>query len=134
MGKGKGKTDFCLFLIDNCLNNREFKVSKGEQIRDYLYIKDFNRALINALDNEKAYGEVINVASGIPIAIKEIINYVKELIGKGKPILGGIDYRNGESMELYANIKKAKRILNWEPKYELKKSLKKVISWYLEND
>lgn len=133
-GERQGKDRFLPFLIDNCLNNREFKVSKGEQIRDYLYIKDFNRALINALDNEKAYGEVINVASGIPIAIKEIINYVKELIGKGKPILGGIDYRNGESMELYANIQKAKRILNWEPKYELKKSLKKVISWYLEND
>ena len=36
-------------------------------------------------------------------------------------------------MELYANIEKAKRILNWEPMYELKLALKKVIDWYIRN-
>ena len=95
-----------------------------------MYIKDFNSALIKALDNENAYGEVINVASGIPISIREVIETVKKIIGKGKPILGGLDYRKGESMELYANINKAKKILNWEPKYEFKETLEKVISWY----
>ena len=58
---------------------------------------------------------------------------VKEIIGKGKPIYGGVNYRQGESMKLYANIKKAKDILNWEPKFKFKDSLKKVISWYQEN-
>ena len=106
----------------------------GEQIRDYLYIKDFNSALIKALNNKNAYGEIINVASGIPISIREVIETVKEIIGKGKPIFGGLDYRKGESMELYANIDKAKRILDWEPKYEFKDTLEKVIDWYKKNN
>ncbi len=99
-----------------------------------MYVKDFNNALIKALNNKDAYGEVINVASGIPISIREVTETVKEIIGKGKPIFGGLDYRKGESMELYSNIEKAKKILNWKPKYELKSSLKEVIEWYSKNN
>ena len=133
-GERQSKERFLPYLIDNCLNDREFKVSLGEQIRDYLYIKDFNTALINALNNNKAYGEVINIASGIPISIKDVIQTVRDLIGGGKPIIGGLNYRKGESMNLYANIEKARKILKWEPKYEFKASLKKVIDWYSKNN
>ena len=132
-GEGQSKNRFLPYLIENCIKDRKFKVSKGEQIRDYLYIKDFNRALINSIDNKKAYGEVFNIASGVPISIKELITIVQEIIGKGEPIFGGLDYRSGESMELYADINKARKLLNWEPKYKLVNTLKKVISWYLNN-
>ena len=90
--------------------------------------------LIKALNNNDAYGEVINIASGKPISIREVIESVKEIIGKGKPIFGGLDYREGQSLELYANIEKAKKILNWEPKCEFKKTLKDVIKWYSQNN
>ena len=133
-GEGQNKQRLLPYLIDNCLNDREFKVSLGEQIRDYLYIKDFNSALIKALDNNNAYGEVINIASGVPISIKEVIENVQKIVGKGKPIIGGLDYREGESMELYADINKARKILNWEPKYTFHDSLKEVIKWYLNNE
>ena len=69
-GEMQGNDRFLPYLINNCLNDREFKVSKGEQIRDYLYVKEFNKGLIKALDNKNAYGEVINIASGNPIGIK----------------------------------------------------------------
>ena len=133
-GENQSKERLLPYLIDNCLSDREFKVTWGEQIRDYLYIKDFNNALIKALNNNDAYGEVINVASGKPISIREVIENVKEITGKGKPIFGGLNYRKGESMELYANIEKARNILNWEPKYEFKKTLKEVINWYSINN
>ena len=77
---------------------------------------------------------MINIASGIPISIQEVIKQTVQIIGKGVPIFGGINYRIGESMELYANINKAKQILNWEPQYEFKDSLKKVINSYKEDD
>ena len=133
-GERQNKQRFLPYLIENCKNDREFKVTKGEQIRDYLYIKDFNKALIKCLKNKNAYGEIINIGSGIPISIKEVILEVQALIGKGKPIFGGISYREGESMDLYANIEKAKRLLNWSPKHDFKKSLEKVINWYSNND
>ena len=133
-GEMQSKNRFLPYLIENCIKDREFNVTKGLQIRDYLYIKDFNQALIKTLNNEKSYGEIINIASGIPILIKDVVSEVNKIIGKGKPIFGGIDYRENESMELYADINKAKLILNWEPKYDFKKALKRVINWYYRND
>ena len=124
---------FLPYLILNCLKDREFKVTKGEQKRDYLYVQDFNRAVIKSLNNKKAYGEVINIASGCPISIKEMIKKVQLNIGKGNPIYGGQKYREGESMELYADINKAKDILNWTPECDFDKSLKNVINWYKNN-
>lgn len=132
-GEIQSNNRFLPYLIDKCIKDKKFKVTKGEQIRDYLYIKDFNQALIKALNNKKAYGEIINIASGLPISIKEVISSVRKIIGTGKPIWGGIDYRDGESMELYADINKAKLILDWEPKYDFKESLNKVINYYSNN-
>ena len=133
-GEMQNKERFLPYIIKNCIKDREFKVSKGDQIRDFLYVKDFNQALIKSLNNKKAYGEIINIASGVPITIKDVISSVCQLVGKGKPILGGIDYRENESMELYADITKAKRILDWAPKYDFYNSLKRVIKWYYDND
>ena len=133
-GEMQSRNRFLPYLIENCLKNKQFNVTKGDQIRDYLYIKDFNQALIKTLNNKKAYGEIINIASGIPISIKDVITSVNKLIGIGNPILGGIDYRENESMELYADINKAKSLLDWEPTYDFQNSLKSVIQWYLEND
>ena len=89
--------------------------------------------MIKCLKNKNAYGEIINIASGIPISIKEVILEVQAFIGKGKPIFGGINYRESESMELYASIEKSKRLLNWSPKHDFKRSLEKVINWYSNN-
>ncbi len=133
-GEMQSKNRFLPYLIENCIQDREFEVTKGGQIRDYLYIKDFNQALIKTLSNEKAYGEIINIASGIPILIKDVVSEVNKIIGKGKPIYGGIDYRDNESMDLYDDINKAKLILDWKPKYDFMKTLQKVITWYHENE
>ena len=129
-GELQSKSRFLPYIIENCIKDREFNVTKGLQIRDYLYVKDFNQALIKTLNNEKSYGEIINIASGIPILIKDVVSEVNKIIGKGKPIFGGIDYRENESMELYADINKAKLLLDWEPKYDYNETIQKVITWY----
>ena len=46
--------------------------------------KIFVQNIKNCLNNKKAYGEVINIASGKPISIKEVVLMVKEIVGKGK--------------------------------------------------
>ena len=107
-GEGQNKNRFLPYLIDNCINDRDFKVTKGEQIRDYLYIKDFNLALIKAFSNPKAYGEVFNIASGVPISIKEVTESVKDIQEKVNQSMEVSIIDKGESMKLYANIKKQK--------------------------
>ena len=121
-------------VIKSCLNNEEFKVTKGQQLRDFLYVGDFAEAVNLCLGNQNTYGEIFNIASGEPVSIKYITELVKSHIGKGKPIYGALEYRRGENMELYADIKKSKELINWQPKTSFKEALSKIVDWYIKNE
>jgi len=121
-------------IINSCLKNEEFEVSPGDQIRDFCYIDDFVNAVFMSLENQKAYGKIINVASGSPVSIKQIITQVVKIVGSGCAKFGALNYRKGENMELYADISKANKILNWSPKVSLEEGLSKTVEWYKERD
>jgi nucleoside-diphosphate-sugar epimerase len=129
-GPGQDKNRFIPQVINGCLSKNEFPVSQGEQLRDFCYISDFISAIISSFENYHAFGEVINIGSGRPIAIKEVINIIKNIIGFGNPKFGEIPYRVEENMALYADITKANRLLNWSPKITLKDGLEKTIKFH----
>ena len=128
-GPGQNQQRFIPQVIAGCLNNITFSTSKGEQLRDFCYIDDVVDAIFLALFNEKANGEVFNIASGIPIAIRDVIVMIKGLVGGGQPEFGAIDYRCGENMALYADVSKAKRLLGWSPKISMHDGLAKTVKW-----
>ncbi len=132
-GEGQSTNRFLPHVIRNCLNNNSFPVSEGKQLRDFCYIRDFSEGIISCFDNPYSFGKIINLASGNPISVLKVTELVKDIIGKGQPIFGAIPYRVDESMELFADIKLAREILNWTPDSELIDSLKNTISWYVEN-
>jgi nucleoside-diphosphate-sugar epimerase len=128
-GPGQGEKRFIPQIIKGCLDNQKFPTSKGEQLRDFCFISDFTQAVFLALNNNKAHGEVVNIASGKPVSIKNMINIITNLIGSGQPQFGQVAYRSGESMMLYANIDKAEKLLGWRPSIGLKQGLEDVIEW-----
>lgn len=132
-GPTQNEKRFLPQLIKNSLNNQKIPTTFGEQIRDFCYVKDVVRAIFLTLENKKALGHVINIASGNPTSIKEIVEKVVGLVGKGEPSFGSVQYRSNESMSLYANINKAKKILNWQPEYKLQKGLQETIDWISSN-
>ena len=129
-GPGQGHQRFLPQVISACLKDVSFASSNGEQLRDFCYINDIVDGLFSALESKDCYGEVFNLASGRPISIRSMIECVVDLIGGGKPQFGTIQYRAGESMVLYANIKKAKERLNWSPVINLREGLEKTIEYY----
>jgi nucleoside-diphosphate-sugar epimerase len=129
-GPGQNELRFLPQIIKGCLLDQTFPVSLGEQLRDFCYISDIVDGIFRTFDTPAAKGEIFNLASGVPVSIRAIIESVRELIGKGKPDFGKIAYRSGENMELYANIFKAKNILNWKPHTSLETGLKKTINYY----
>tara|TARA_A100001011_G_C14321077_1_gene850671 strand:- start:6829 stop:7749 length:921 start_codon:yes stop_codon:yes gene_type:complete len=133
-GERQNYNRFLPQVIKSCLNNEEFKVTKGQQLRDFLYVGDFAEAVNMCLGNQNAYGEILNIASGKPVSIKNITELVKSFIGKGKPNYGAIQYRKGENMELYADIRKSKELINWEPKTKFNEVLSKIVDWYVMNE
>ena len=132
-GPGQNSERFLPQIIKGCLNDSNFPTSAGEQLRDFCYVEDVVHAIFLALDNDSVNGEIFNIASGRPVSIRVIIESIRGLIGKGEPCFGKVQYRQGENMFLYADIKKAKDILRWKPSYSLEDGLNKTIAWYSEN-
>ncbi len=120
-------------VIDNALKSREFDCSLGTQLRDFVYIDDVVEAIIKSLENKNTNGHIINLGSGKPIKIKNIILKICKIIGSGKPKFGKIKFRKDEIKNLYPSITKAKKVLNWFPKIEINLGLKKTINYYRKN-
>lgn len=127
-GIGQKNNRFIPQVIEGCLKKKSFPVSSGNQIRDFCYIDDVVKAIISSLNNKKSFGEVINIASGNPIKIKHVINNVIKKVGFGKADFGKIKYRDFENMKLYADITKAKKLLNWKPVIKLDQGLDLMIN------
>lgn len=96
-------------------------VGDGTQRRDFVHVSDVVEANMLAMKttNPESFGTPINIGTGKSYAIKDIAN----MIG------GDIEYINervGEIQESCANISKAKRLLNWQPKVNMESWLCKM--------
>jgi nucleoside-diphosphate-sugar epimerase len=127
-GPGQGDDRFLPQIIRNCILDKNFPTSTGEQLRDFCFIEDVSRGILMTLINNNVNGEVINIASGKSIAIREVVEYVQRVTRQGTPEFGNIPYRSSESMELYANISKAHRLLGWIPEVSFEQGIDMTIS------
>ena len=117
-------------IIKGCLKNKKFPSSKGDQLRDFLYIDDAVEAIIKSLTNKNAKGQIINIGSGKPKLIKNVIEKVKKISKGGKPQYGMFKLRKFDIPKLYPSIEKIKYKINWHPKISFNKGLKKTINSY----
>ena len=61
---------FLPVVISGCIKNKKFPCSNGNQLRDFVHVKDVVNAIFKSLKNKKAVGEIINLGSGKPKKIK----------------------------------------------------------------
>jgi len=133
-GPGQSDQRFIPMIIQGCLKDSIFPVSAGGQLRDFCYIDDTVRAILLSLEVKNKNAQIINIASGNPVSIRNVIKTIREIINMGYPDFGKIPYRNKENMELYADVKRAKKFLGWESKTTLDDGLKKTINWFQEKE
>ena len=75
--------NFFLSQLINTLKRDEiFKMTKGEQKRDYLYIDNLIDSIIAICKSEKCIGEIINVCSGKGIELRELALEVAKIFNK----------------------------------------------------
>lgn len=120
------------FVINNCLKNKKFSTTKGNQICDFCYIDDIVSVIFKSFKNKKSNGEIINVGSGQPIQLKRIFKLIIKKIGKGKPKIGGLTYEKEKNKISFPSIARAKKILQWKPIVSLEKGINHTIESYNE--
>ena len=130
-GPGQDNKRFFPATIKGCLSDDPFPTSAGEQLRDFCYVDDIAQGILSILTNEQVNGEIINLASGNPVTIRDATELIQKTLGRGAPEFGKIPYRIGENMALYADISKAKRILGWKPVVAFEDGVERTINEYL---
>ena len=102
----------------------------GEQARDFTFIDDVVSANLLAAKASEADGEVINVASGNPKSINEVLRAVSDELGTWiDPI--SLPKRSGDVRSTHADITKAKELLGWEPRVPWETAVKATVSSFM---
>ncbi|MCQ2581834.1 MAG: NAD(P)-dependent oxidoreductase [Alphaproteobacteria bacterium] len=116
-------------VINSCLNNEDVKVSDCLKFQDYLHVEDTARAIVDVFESD-LHGAV-NICSGKPVQLKEIVTKIAEFTNfKGKILWGSIPAAFGEDL-VVGNNEKLKSI-GWQPRYSLEAGLKQTIKWWKE--
>ena len=104
----------------------------GTQSRDFTYIDDIARGTIAASEKKVGY-EIINLGGGQnPISINTLIAKIELLLNKSA-IINQKPFHSADVDSTWADITKAKKLLDWEPITTLDQGLEKTIKWYFEN-
>ena len=113
----------------------DYNTEDGTCVRDYIHVTDLADAHILALDKMRADGKsnIYNLGNGNGFSVKEVVDITRKVTGVDiKAELG--ERRPGDPAILVASSEKAKKELNWKPKYnDLGTIIETACKWHKEN-
>ncbi len=130
-----GRPDMSLFKFTNAILKKKkiYLYNKGNHYRDYSYIDDIVRGIINTIKikpkNKLIPYDIFNLGNGKSINLKV---FLKELQSQLKQTtkVKFLKKQQGDTFKTHSNIKKAKKILKFKPKVNYKKGISSFIKWY----
>lgn len=116
-------------VIQSLLKGEKAQCTHGNQIRDFLHVADVADAFAAILDSEVT--GIINIGSGKPVSIKElVIQIAKELEKEGDIQLGALPTRENDPPFIVANTSRLQKEVRWCQKYSLEEGIIDTISWW----
>ena len=129
-------------MIVNALAGNNLPVyGDGQQIRDWLYVKDHCSAIRRVLEAGTA-GETYNVGGWNEKANLDIVHTVCALLDELRPRTDGDSYRKqvtfvtdrpGHDRRYAIDARKIERELGWKPAETFETGIRKTVQWYLDN-
>lgn len=124
-----GRPDLALFrFVQWVSEGRPVRVNgDGEQSRGFTYIDDIARGIILAL---KPVGyEVINLGGHEVITINNLVKLIEDVVGKKAVVQHGPP-NPADMLTNWADVTKAGQLLGWEPQYDMRAGVEKLVEWY----
>ncbi len=119
-------------IITQLLTNNKLKLGNLSAKRDLNYIDDTVEGFLKVATVSKAIGETINIGSNTEISIEELAYKIMYIMNKKVPITIEETRKRPSDSEVWrlkADNRKAKKLLDWEPKFSLDNGLKHTIKW-----
>ena len=120
-------------IIANCLANKPLPVyGKGENIRDWLFVKDHCIAIDMILRNGRI-GEVYNIGGHNERTNLEVVQTIIRELDKSEELITYVTDRKGHDMRYAIDPAKIHRELGWLPTTRFDEGIKETVRWYLDN-
>lgn len=126
----RGRPDMMPFMVtDRIVKGEEIKLFDAGQLkRDWTYVDDIVGGIIAALERPLGY-EVINLGRGEPVLMVDFVEIIEDLVGK-KAVLSTPPAPASEPKVTFANIDKARRLLDYNPQTPVAEGLTRLWAWY----
>ena len=116
-------------VICSLLKAESARCSHGKQMRDFLYVKDVADAFVALLESDVSGS--VNIGSGQPMAIKDIVYKIGEQIGRADLIqLGAIPAAINDTPLVIADVTRLSDEVGFQPTYNLERAIEETINWW----
>jgi len=105
----------------------------GEETRDFTFVEDIVDGTLRMGVVKEAVGEAINLASETETRVIDLANWINELAGNDAGIVFKPRRDWDKVVKRRASIDKARKLLGYEPKTDIKTGLKKTYEWIVGN-
>lgn len=129
-------------VIHNALAGKDLPIyGDGQQIRDWLYVKDHCQAICRVLESGRL-GETYNIGGWNEKANLEVVYTLCDILDQEQPRADGISYRKqitfvkdrpGHDRRYAIDATKLERELGWKPAETFETGIRKTVRWYLDN-
>jgi len=127
-------------MINNASSHKSLPIyGDGKQIRDWLYVKDHNKAVEKVLQKAKI-GQVYNIGGHNEKENIFIVKKILEVLSKelndvkiSEELITYVEDRLGHDRRYAIDPAKIKRDLGWEPEVMFEEGIEYTIKWYLQN-
>ncbi|MDY6400108.1 MAG: dTDP-glucose 4,6-dehydratase [Synergistales bacterium] len=121
-------------MIINALHDKDLPVyGKGENVRDWLYVRDHCRAVDMIIHDENSVGEIYNIGGHNEMKNIDIVKLICHELGKPESLIKFVTDRKGHDLRYAIDPTKIHERLGWLPETKFSDGIKKTIQWYLNN-
>jgi dTDP-glucose 4,6-dehydratase len=120
-------------MIVNALENKPLPVyGDGQQVRDWIYVRDHCRGIDCALRRGKA-GEVYNIGGMHDIPNMEVVRLILKQLNKPSSLIRHVTDRPGHDRRYAIDSTRIETELGWRRQFDFETALHATVEWYLQH-
>lgn len=105
----------------------------GTTRRDYTFIDDIIQGVRAAIDYDKSNHEIFNLGESQTVELNRLIELLEENLGK-RAAINRQPMQPGDVPQTFADISKARKLLNYNPQTKIEEGIKKFVEWFLKQN
>lgn len=118
--------------VHNMYHGKPMDMTPGEQRYDYLYIKDFSKAVRKVVESTTESG-VYNLGSDTSIQLKDLVTEIRSIVNPGAVLnFGALPYRNNQVMRMEGDSSRFNRHFDFSVQGDYKKNLIEVVNYCID--